>query len=113
MTRQSIHSNKAKLEKKKPDILRGAGLLLENDTQSCYDFRVKVKNLFTHHTSNLSACQSTLDKIETKLYAILHHFVQRDPKTQTDEGEFLELHYFAKKMFDFWQMRLSCSTLKA
>lgn len=93
---KAVDLNKARLEKKEHDILRGALDFLEN--LSYVNFSEKVKSFFTHHTSTLSACKSTLDEIETSLRAILQHLLLRDPTKQNDHRDFLDLHYFAEKV---------------
>ena len=99
---QSIKSNKARLEKKKHDILTEAQEqreeLLEKVHQSHQDFSGEVTSLFKHHTTYLSARQSALDKIGTKVDTILQSLQQKGPKKQHDQRDFLELHYYAEKV---------------
>ena len=96
-TSQSIKLNKAELEKKKQDILTDAQKqideLLKKVHQSYQDFSEEVTGLFKDHTTALSWHQSALEKIETKVDAVLQSLQQRSPNKQNDQKDFQELHY--------------------
>ena len=98
---QSVKSNKARLEKKKQDILTEAqkqrDKLLDRVNQGYKDFSGEVTSLFKDHIITLSARQSALDEIVLKIDTILQSLQHSGTKKQNDQKEFLELHYSAEK----------------
>ena len=101
-TSQLIESNKATLEKKKQEVLTEAQKekdnLLEKVEQSHQNFVGEVTGLFKGHTNILSARQSALEEITTKVDTILKSLRHSSTKKQTDKKEFLELHDFAENV---------------
>ena len=101
-TSQSIKSNKARLEKKKHDILTDAQKqrdeLLKKVHQSYQDFSGEVTSLLTDHITTLSKLQSALDEIDTEVDTILQCLQQTGPDKQHNQRDFLELHYSAEKV---------------
>ena len=101
-TSQSILSNKAKLEKKKQDILTDAQKqrdeLLKKVHQSYQEFSGEVTSLLKDHITTLSERQSRLDEIASEVDAILQSLQQTGPNKQHNQRDFLELHYSSEKI---------------